>query len=358
MDFSPHIAKFAQRFQEIETSLSDPALLGNQRRFQEMSKEHARLRPLVEAGEAYKKTLKEIAENRDMLEKEPVDPELGEMAADELKRLEQLEKALATQLQYGIVPPDPSDSRNTIIEIRAAAGGTESSLFAGELYEMYRRYAALQGWKVETMDSSPADLGGFKEIIFNISGTDVYKRLKFESGVHRVQRVPVTEAAGRVHTSTVTVAVLPEAEEVDVEIKPDEVEISVCRASGPGGQGVNTTDSAVQLLHKPTGLIVRCADERSQQKNKAKAFKVLRTRILEARIEEEQRKYNSQRKEQVGGGERNEKIRTYNFPDNRVTDHRLKLTVHSLPAFLEGKIDGIIEPLMANDLEQKLAALK
>ena len=207
------------------------------------------------------------------------------------------------------------------------------------------------------MDSSPSDLGGFKEIIFFVTGTDVFKRLKYESGVHRVQRVPATEASGRIHTSTCTVAVLPEAQEVDVEIKPDELEITVCRASGPGGQGVNTTDSAVQIFHKPTGLTVRCADERSQQKNKAKAMKVLRSRLLDARIAEENAKYAAQRKAQVGTGERNERIRTYNFPQNRVTDHRIELTLYNLPAVLEGELDGIIEPLMAHDLEERLKAL-
>ncbi|HTL16362.1 MAG TPA: PCRF domain-containing protein, partial [Patescibacteria group bacterium] len=234
----------------------------------------------------------------------------------------------------------------------------ESALFAADLYRMYTRYAETRAWKVETLDSSPSDLGGYKEIIFQITGTDVYKRLKYESGVHRVQRVPATEAQGRIHTSTCTVAVLPEAEEVDVELKPEDLDISVCRASGPGGQGVNTTDSAVQIIHKPSGLIVRCADQRSQQKNKARALTVLRSRLLERRINEENAKYAAQRKAQVGTGERNERIRTYNFPQNRVTDHRIELTLYNLPAIIEGDVDPIIEPLMADDLEQKLAALK
>jgi peptide chain release factor 1 len=231
-------------------------------------------------------------------------------------------------------------------------------LFAADLYRMYTRYAETRGWKVETLDSSHSDLGGYKEMVFQITGTDVYKRLKYESGVHRVQRVPATEAQGRIHTSTCTVAVLPEAEEVDVELKPEDLDISVCRASGPGGQGVNTTDSAVQIIHKPSGLIVRCADQRSQQKNKARALTVLRSRLLERRISEENAKYAAQRKAQVGTGERNERIRTYNFPQNRVTDHRIELTLYNLPAILEGAIDPILEPLMADDLEQKLSALK
>ena len=250
------------------------------------------------------------------------------------------------------MPPDPTDSRNTIIEIRAGAGGNESALFSADLYRMYCRYAEARGWKVETMDSSPSDLGGFKEIIFAVTGTDVFKRLKYESGVHRVQRVPATEAQGRIHTSTATVAVLPEAQEVDIEIKPEDIEINVCRASGKGGQGVNTTDSAVQIQHKPSGLIVRCADERSQQKNRVKAMKVLRSRLLERKIAEENAKYAAQRKGQVGTGERSEKIRTYNFPQNRVTDHRIEVTLYNLAIVIEGDLDPLIEPLMTHDLEE------
>ncbi len=279
------------------------------------------------------------------------------MAKEEIARLEVEARRLEKAVQFGLVPPDPADSRNTIIEIRAGAGGQESALFAADLYRMFSRYADGRGWRTESMDSSPSDLGGFKEIIFQITGHDVYKRLKYESGVHRVQRVPATEAQGRIHTSTCTVAVLPEAEEVDIEIKPEELDITVCRASGPGGQGVNTTDSAVQIIHKPTGLIVRCADERSQQKNKAKAMKVLRSRLLDARVAEENAKYAAQRKAQVGTGERNERIRTYNFPQNRVTDHRIELTLYNLPTVMEGEMDGIIEPLMAHDLEERLAAV-
>jgi peptide chain release factor 1 len=243
------------------------------------------------------------------------------------------------------------------MEIRAGAGGAESALFAADLFRMYTRYAEARGWKVESLDSNPSDLGGFKEIIFSVSGTDVYQRLKFESGVHRVQRVPATEAQGRIHTSTVTVAVLPEAQEVDIEIKPDELEINVCRASGKGGQGVNTTDSAVQIIHKPTGLMVRCADERSQQKNKAKALTVLRSRLLERKIAEENAKYAAQRKEQVGTGERSEKIRTYNFPQNRVTDHRIDLTIYNLQVIMDGELDTLIDALLRDEVQRKLAAL-
>jgi peptide chain release factor 1 len=357
MDLRPYIEKFSRRFAEVESALSDPKAFDNPQRAQELSKEYARLKELVASGRSYLKTVADLAENRALLASEPADSELAKMATDESVRLEADEQRLALEVQRGILPPDPADSRNTIFEIRAGAGGQESALFAADLYRMYTHYAEARGWKFESMDSSPSDLGGYKEIIFQITGTDVYKRLKYESGVHRVQRVPATEAQGRIHTSTCTVAVLPEAEEVDVEIKPEELEITVCRASGPGGQGVNTTDSAVQILHKPSGLIVRCADERSQLKNKAKALRVLRSRLLDARVAEENARYAAQRKAQVGTGERNERIRTYNFPQNRVTDHRIELTLYNLPAVIEGDIDPIIEPLMNHDLEERLKAL-
>jgi peptide chain release factor 1 len=358
MDLRPQIEKFSRRFAEVETALSDPKAFNNPQRAQELGKEYARLKELVAQGQAYMRTVADLAENRALLQAEPTESELAQMAKEEIARLEAEERRLSREIQRGILPPDPADSRNTIIEIRAGAGGQESALFAADLYRMYTRYAEGRGWKVEDLDSSHSDLGGYKEIIFQLNGTDVYKRLKYESGVHRVQRVPATEAQGRIHTSTCTVAVLPEAQEVDVEIKPEDLEISVCRASGPGGQGVNTTDSAVQIIHKPTGLIVRCADQRSQQKNKVRALTVLRSRLLERKVAEENKKYADQRKEQVGTGERNERIRTYNFPQNRLTDHRIGLTLHNLPALMEGAIDPVIEPLMAHDLEEKLAALK
>ena len=355
MDLQPHIEKFAARMAEVEAELGDPKVFENNRRAQELGREYARLKELVAKGEEYLKARDELAENRELAAGD--DPEMAEMAAEEIARLEARVPELEQELQLGLVPSDPADSRNTIIEIRAGAGGDESALFAGDLFRMYTHYADGRGWKHETMSATASDLGGFKEVVFSLAGEEVYKRLKFESGVHRVQRVPATEASGRIHTSTCTVAVLPEAEEVDVEIKPEELEISVTRASGPGGQGVNTTDSAVQILHKPTGLIVRCMDERSQIKNKAKAMKVLRSRLLDQRIAEEQAKYAAERKSQIGTGERNERIRTYNFPQNRVSDHRIELTLHSLPAFMEGEIDPVIEPLIQHDLSEKLAAL-
>ena len=358
MELRPYIDKFARRLAEVEAALSDPALFDKKQRAQELSREYARLKELVATGAAYLKTCADLDENRALLKSESAESELMQLAGEEVTRLEALEQSLALELQRGVLPPDPTDSRNTIIEIRAGAGGSESALFGADLFRMYTRYAEGKGWKIETLDSNSSDLGGFKEIIFSVTGTDVYKRLKHESGVHRVQRVPATEAQGRVHTSTATVAVLPEAQEVDIEIKPDEIEINVCRASGKGGQGVNTTDSAVQIIHKPSGLIVRCADERSQQKNKAKALTVLRSRLLERKVAEENARYAAQRKDQVGTGERSEKIRTYNFPQNRVTDHRIELTLYNLASFIEGDLDPLIEPLMAHELEERLKALK
>jgi peptide chain release factor 1 len=356
MDLRPHIEKFRQRFAEVESRLSAPDAFANPQRAQELAKEHARLRELVATGEAYLNTANELAGNRELLQ--AGDAEIAALAKEEIARLEPEEQKLGKLVQFGLVPPDPTDSRNTIIEIRAGAGGSESALFAADLYRMYSRYCEMRGWKAETLDSNPSDLGGFKEIVFQVNGTDVYKRLKYESGVHRVQRVPATEAQGRIHTSTCTVAVMPEAEEVDIEIKADEIEVNVCRASGKGGQGVNTTDSAVQIIHKPTGMIVRCADERSQIKNRAKAMTVLRSRLLDIKIAEENAKYAAFRKDQVGTGERSEKIRTYNFPQNRVTDHRLEMTLYNLANFIEGNLDELIDPLMNHDLETKLAALQ
>ncbi|MBI3413879.1 MAG: peptide chain release factor 1 [Verrucomicrobia bacterium] len=358
MDLRPHIDRFSRRLSEVEAALSDANVFDNPARAQELSKEYARLKDLVALGAAYLQAAVQLHENAALLETERAESELAQMAKEEITRLQAEEHRLSLALQRGILPPDPTDSRNTIIEIRAGADGSESALFAADLYRMYTRYAEEHGWKVDAMDSNPSDLGGFKEVIFEVTGNDVYKRLKYESGVHRVQRVPATEAQGRVHTSTATVAVLPEAEEVDIEIKPEDIEINVCRASGKGGQGVNTTDSAVQIQHKPSGLIVRCADERSQQKNKLRAMTVLRSRLLERKIAVESAKYAAQRKDQVGTGERSEKIRTYNFPQNRVTDHRIELTLYNLASLIDGDLDPLIEPLMTHDLDERLAALQ
>lgn len=354
MDLHPFVERFARRFAEVESALGDPSVFNDQKKSQELTREYNRLKNMVGKGQEYQKIEVEIRDNEELIASEPAESEMAQMAKEDLISLKHRFEEATIQLQMGIVPPNPTDSRDTIVEIRAGAGGSESALFAADLFRMLNRYSDKRRWKLEVLDSSPSDLGGFKEIIFSIKGEDVFKRLKYESGVHRVQRVPATETQGRVHTSTCTVAVLPEAEEVDVAIKPDDIVISVCRASGPGGQGVNTTDSAVQIQHKPSGLIVRCADGRSQHQNKFQAMTVLRSRLLEHKVAEEHAKYAAQRKAQVGTGERNERIRTYNFPQNRVTDHRIELTLYNLPSLIEGDMDTVIEPLMHDDLQTKL----
>jgi peptide chain release factor 1 len=357
MDELPDLAPFQRRLDELGAQMAEPSFYANPRRAAEVTREHQKLTQLIADYHAYQKTEREIAEAESFKADVAADAELRELAASELPTLERRRRELRETVLLAMIPPDPTDSRNTVMEIRAGTGGDEASLFAAELYRMYMKYAEGRGWKVQPMSSSVSERGGFKEVIFLISGTDVYKQLKFESGVHRVQRVPVTEANGRIHTSTVTVAVLPEAEEVDVQIDPQELEITVSRASGPGGQGVNTTDSAVQILHKPTGLIVSCADERSQLKNKARAMTVLRSRLLKRREEEERARYAATRRSQIGSGDRSERIRTYNFPQNRLTDHRIGLTLYSLPQVMEGNIDAIIAGLQKADYEEKLAAL-
>ena len=357
MDLTPHLDRFARRFAELEQELSRPDLYDNPQKAQEITREHSRLKQLIADGQNWVKLKRDLAESEEMA-KNTKEPEMAEMAIEELQTLRPAYEKAEQKLRFGIVPPDENDSRNTIVEIRAGVGGDEAALFAAELARMYSRYAETIGWKTETMDLSPSDKGGVKEVIFQITGEDVYKKIRYESGVHRVQRVPATEAQGRVHTSTATVAVLPEANEVDIVLRPDDLEISVCRSGGPGGQGVNTTDSAVQITHKPTGVTVRCQDGRSQLKNKDKAMKILRTRLLEKKIEEEEAKYAQHRKSQIGKGDRNEKIRTYNFSDNRVTDHRIRYTAHNLNLVMEGDLDEIFDALSADALEQKFAELE
>jgi len=358
VDLHPFIVRFRERFAEVESLLSAPDVFAQPQRGQELTREHARLRGLVEAGDRFQRAQTELAENRALVATEPAGSELALMAQDEIGRLTLEEARLAARLQEGILPPSPTDSRNCILELRAAAGGAESALFAADLLRMYQRFAEAEGWRFEMLEASPSDLGGYKEAIVSVTGPEVFKRLKFESGVHRVQRVPATEAQGRIHTSTVTVAVMPEAEEVDVVIKPEDLEINVCRASGHGGQGVNTTDSAVRIFHKPSGIEVRCQDGRSQQKNKQQAMTVLRSRLLERKLAEENAKYAAARKEQVGSGERSEKSRTYNFPQNRVTDHRINLTLYNLAAVMEGELEPLIGPLLAEDVQRRLAEIK
>ena len=354
MNFLPTIEKSRKRSAELEAELANPAVYSDQRRAGELARELQRLKKLLGDYEAWQAVQKQIVENKELVAS--ADAEMADLAKAELDDLNRKLEKLERDIQLGVVPPDPNDSRNTIIEIRAGTGGEEAALFAADLFRMYSKFADAQGWKTEVMDTSPSERGGFKEIVFLMLGQDVYRKMRYESGVHRVQRVPETEAQGRIHTSTASVAVLPEAEEVDVQLKPEDLEITVCRASGPGGQGVNTTDSAVQIHHKPSGLIVRCADERSQLKNKNKALRVLRSRLLAHKQEEEQAKMTAARRSQIGSGDRSEKIRTYNFPQNRVTDHRVNLTIQNLPAIMEGDLDELIETLMADDYNKRLSA--
>ena len=353
----PNISGFKERLQEIEAKMKSPDFYSDRRSSAAISKEHQKIMSLIEKEKQIIKLINDISSAEQMLADDSIDDELKELAKEELESGENDFEKIRHDMLLLMIPPDASDSRNTVFEIRAGTGGEEASLFAADLYRMYTRYAESKGWKIEVMSTSPSDTGGFKEVIFLISGEDVYKYLKFESGVHRVQRIPVTEANGRIHTSAATVAVLPEAEEVDISIAPEDLEISVCRASGPGGQGVNTTDSAVQVFHKPSGMMIYCADERSQQKNKIKALKVLRSRLLKQKEDEERAKYAQNRKEQVGSGDRSERIRTYNFPQNRLTDHRIGLTLYSLPQIMEGDLQEVIDALQKADYDSKIAGL-
>jgi peptide chain release factor 1 len=357
MDQLPEILPFQRRLDELDAQMAEPSFYGNPRKAAEISREQQALRQLVDDYRTHERLGRDLEEHTRLIKDQRADPELRALAEQEIPELERRRESLRIAVLQAMIPPEPSDSRNTVLEIRAGTGGDEASLFAADLYRLYSKYAEGRGWKVQPMSSSMSERGGFKEVIFLVTGEQVYRQLKYESGVHRVQRIPVTEANGRIHTSTVTVAVLPEAEEVDVQIDPQDLEITVQRASGPGGQGVNTTDSAVRIVHKPTGLMVYCADGRSQQKNKAQALAVLRSRLLKLKEEEERGRYAAQRRSQIGTGDRSERIRTYNFPQNRVTDHRIGLTLYSLPAILEGGLDPVVDALQKADFEEKLAAL-
>lgn len=336
-----------EKIRKLEEDLSNPELLANPKEYQKVAKEHAELAPIVETYRNYTRARAELAENQELLETED-DPEMREFIRQEMSLLKTAVNTSEDELKAMLSPKDPNDEKNVILEIRAGTGGDEAALFAADLFRMYSRYAELQHWNVEIIDNHPTGIGGFKEIIAAINGKGAYSRLKYESGVHRVQRVPVTESQGRIHTSAVTVAVLPEAEEVDIYIDPNELRVDVFRSSGPGGQSVNTTDSAVRITHLPTGLVVICQDEKSQHKNKAKAMKVLRARLLDQMQSEQEARIAQERKSQVGTGDRSERIRTYNFPQNRVSDHRINLTLYKLDAVLSGSIDEIIDPLITH----------
>ncbi|MDH4247214.1 MAG: peptide chain release factor 1 [Deltaproteobacteria bacterium] len=351
-----HLDAVKQHFEAITAQLADPAVMADQERYRKLSKEHNTLAPLMASYDRFTRLEKELADQRHMLDDPAEDPELKSMVRLELPALEARYEAETEILKKLLVPKDPLDDADIVLEIRAGAGGNEAALFAADLFRLYQRYAENQGWKVEVLGSSPSDLGGFKEIIMGIEGQGVYRHLKFESGVHRVQRVPETEAQGRIHTSTATVAVLPEAEDVEVDINPSELRVDVFRSSGPGGQSVNTTDSAVRITHLPTGLVVQCQDEKSQHKNKAKALKVLRARLLERAREEQQAKESAQRKSMVGTGDRSERIRTYNFPQGRLTDHRIGLTVYRLEQIMEGNLEEVVTALLEADQAERLKA--
>jgi peptide chain release factor 1 len=342
-----------RRFKELETQLSDTAVMQDMKKYSELMKEHAAAKEIVDYYALYKKTVSQLEEAKEMAGSES-DPDLKEMAKEEIKELEEQKETQIKELRTLLIPKDPLDLKNIIMEIRAGTGGDEAALFAADLFRMYSKYAELKKWKIEIMSSHESGLGGFKEIVFSVSGKNVYENMKFESGVHRVQRIPETESGGRIHTSAVTVAVLPEAEETDIQINPEDLKIDVYRSSGPGGQCVNTTDSAVRMTHIPTGLVVICQDEKSQIKNRAKALRVLRSRLYEMEEAKKQKERSEARKSQVGSGDRSERIRTYNFPQNRLTDHRINLTLYKLDLIINGELDELLDALKIEFREQLL----
>ena len=352
MDLDSLIERKRERFEQLEREIADPRLFENRKRAGEIMREHASIKELLGRWKRLETARRQLDDNRELATSRDV--EIAAMADDEIPDLEERVTDLEREIQIDLLPPDENEDRDAIVEIRAGTGGSEAAIFAADLYRMYNRYAEAAGLKTEDLESSPSELGGLKEVIFRVSGESVFRKLRYESGVHRVQRVPATEAQGRIHTSTATVAVLPEAQDVDVELKPDDLRIEVSRAGGPGGQGVNTTDSAVQVLHIPTGRIVRCQDGRSQIKNKERALSILRARLLERKQREEAEKYSAQRRGQIGTGGREEKIRTYNFPQNRVTDHRIGLTLYNLDRVMEGDLGELIRALQVADVAERL----
>ena len=342
-----------EKYRELESLISDPAVLADMPKWQKLSREHAQLAPVVEKYREYKKVREGLLEAKAIFDDNP-DADMRRLAEDEIAELRPRLEALERELPILLLPKDPNDAKNVIVEIRGGVGGEEAALFAGDLFRMYARYAERRGWRVDVIDKNATEIGGFKEIAFSVDGAGAYSFLKYESGTHRVQRVPVTESSGRIHTSAVTVAVLPEAEEVEVEIAPADLRIDTYCASGAGGQYVNRTETAIRITHLPTGLVVQCQDEKSQLKNKEKAMRVLRARILEAAREEQAATVAADRKSQVGSGDRSERIRTYNFPQGRVTDHRIGLTLHKLDAILDGDLEELLHALITADQAEKL----
>ncbi|KKN16720.1 hypothetical protein LCGC14_0973050 [marine sediment metagenome] len=346
------IEQIVNKYKELEQQLTQPEVFNDPQKIAQVSKEHASLKQTTELIERIKKLDTDIEDARTMVSAEQ-DSEMRQFLEDEMKGNVELKEQLEEELKTLLVPKDPNDEKDIIMEIRAGAGGNEAALFAGDLYRLYSRFAERNGFKVDTMNSSPADVGGYKEIIFGIEGKGAYSLLKYESGVHRVQRIPVTESGGRIHTSTATVAVLPEVEDVEVELDLNDLSVDVFRSSGPGGQSVNTTDSAVRITHEPTGIVVSCQDQKSQLQNKVKAMKILRARLYEKQLEEQQKELAGARRVQIGTGDRSEKIRTYNFPQNRITDHRIKFSIHGLESVLDGEISELIQKLSDADREEK-----
>ena len=353
MEFAGLIEQRRERLAELEQRISQPDFYNDQSSAAEVMREHRGLQKLMDLWQTYESTCKNLEENRELSKDE--DQDIAAMASEEIPSLEEALPPLRERLQYSLLPQDPTEERNALVEIRAGAGGDEASLFAGEVMRMYERYADSCNWNCEHLESSPSEVGGFKEVVLKLSGEEVFRRMKYESGVHRVQRVPATETQGRIHTSTVTVAVMPEAQEVDIELKPDELHIQATRSGGPGGQHVNTTDSAVQVTHLPSGIQVKCQDGRSQGQNKEKALEILRSKLFEAKQHEEQEKYSAQRRALIGSGDRSEKIRTYNFPQSRVTDHRINHTSHNLEGILTGEVQEFTEELQKTEMAQRLA---
>ncbi|ANI97609.1 peptide chain release factor 1 [Pediococcus pentosaceus] len=357
MDIIEKVQAVADRYEELSELLADPEVLGDSQRYQELSKEEGEIRETVEKYREYRKTVDAIAENEE-LQREKLDSEMDSLVKAELAELRETKATLEEEIKILMLPTDPNDDKNIIMEIHGAAGGDEASLFAADLYNMYTRYAETQGWKVEVVDENATDVGGFKEIVLMISGNKVYSKLKYENGAHRVQRVPVTESAGRVHTSTSTVGVMPEAEDVDIEIDQKDIRTDVYRSSGAGGQHINKTSSAVRMTHLPTGIVVAMQDERSQQQNREKAMRILKARVYDYYQTQEEDAYNAERKSAVGTGDRSERIRTYNFPQNRVTDHRIGLTLNKLDRVMNGELDDIIDALILDDQAKKVEQLR
>jgi peptide chain release factor 1 len=349
------ITQLEQRFHALSEEMGKPEVVTDRELYSRLAKEYADLEPVVKKNQQYQRAVAQLEDTRHILENE-TDEELRELAKEELLNLEQQVENLEKEIHRLLIPPDPNDEKNVVMEIRAGTGGDEAGIFAGDLFRMYQKYCEMQGWKIEIMDASYAERGGFKEIIFSVSGNNIYGRLKYESGVHRVQRVPETETQGRIHTSAASVVVLPEAEDIEVEIGANDLRIDVFRSSGHGGQHVNTTDSAVRIVHLPTGIMATCQDEKSQHKNKAKAMKVLKARLYDLEMRKQQEHITNQRRSMIRTGDRSDKIRTYNFPQSRVTDHRIHLTLYRLAEIMEGKLDFLIDQLLIADLEEKTKA--